>query len=277
MFACEAEEAVHFYSRGIPRVMNLLCEHALINAYVEHLNPVPASMVEEAARDFLMDEFRPLAARTSGNNHLESKLSMIRQVFRSELARPLTNQAGRSYEEAVADLVPVASAGAVRESAFFRIGRIAATALEDEASVPPDTKSDTIHAVRELVPAVFGRQPRQGAGGDSPAASTRQTDAAELMASMWRMLESASASTSHRVDLRKIDKESSPIALSAAILRKISQSFHQVKKLVWQWTRDFKRDWNAMIGAIPIPQVKKALLYWLREPLTSKRMASSKD
>lgn len=32
VFASQAIDAVHFYSRGIPRVMNLLCEHALINA-----------------------------------------------------------------------------------------------------------------------------------------------------------------------------------------------------------------------------------------------------
>ena len=34
---------VHFYSRGIPRIVNLLCEHALINAYAEHIQPVPAA------------------------------------------------------------------------------------------------------------------------------------------------------------------------------------------------------------------------------------------
>src|ERR1700678_4428062 len=42
IFASDAMDAVHFYSRGIPRVMNLLCEHALINASAEHIQPVPA-------------------------------------------------------------------------------------------------------------------------------------------------------------------------------------------------------------------------------------------
>jgi general secretion pathway protein A len=325
VFACEAEEAVHFYSTGIPRVMNLLCEHALINAYVEHLNPVPASMVEEAARDFLMDEFRPLAARRSVNNHLERKLSVMQPVATSELARPITNHAGRCYQEAVADLVPGAPAGAVKKSAFLAKGGNTATALADEASVPLDEKLETLHAVRELVPAALGRQPRQGAGGYTPEDLACQADcAAELMATMGRMLESASASTGHRVDLAKVDKEPSPVAilsrddmnrapcnsgrtwirgyavlnalrgfgriqqwsspfpadwtrLSAAILQKISQPVHPAKKLVWQWTLEFKRDWNAMIRAISISQVKKALLNWLCEPLSSKRMASSKD
>ena len=35
IFSPEAMDTVHMYSLGIPRVVNLLCEHALINTYVE--------------------------------------------------------------------------------------------------------------------------------------------------------------------------------------------------------------------------------------------------
>src|SRR5579859_713157 len=34
IFSKEAIEAVHTFSRGIPRVVNLLCEHAMVNSYV---------------------------------------------------------------------------------------------------------------------------------------------------------------------------------------------------------------------------------------------------
>jgi hypothetical protein len=50
------------YSHGIPRVVNLLCEHSMINAYVDSLRPVPAHMVEEVAREFQLDEIAPIAA-----------------------------------------------------------------------------------------------------------------------------------------------------------------------------------------------------------------------
>src|SRR5579862_5856615 len=50
VFSKEAIETAHLYACGIPRVLNLLCEHALINAYVDHLRPVPAYLVEEIAR-----------------------------------------------------------------------------------------------------------------------------------------------------------------------------------------------------------------------------------
>jgi general secretion pathway protein A len=61
IFSKEAIQTVHVYSRGIPRVVNLLCEHALINAYVDHLRPVPAHLVEEVAREFQLDEIEPIA------------------------------------------------------------------------------------------------------------------------------------------------------------------------------------------------------------------------
>ena len=56
VFAPESMNALHFYSRGIPRVINLLCEHSLINAYADNLQPVPAGIVEEVAHEFQVDE-----------------------------------------------------------------------------------------------------------------------------------------------------------------------------------------------------------------------------
>lgn len=63
LFQPDAVEAVHNYSRGIPRVINLLCENALINAYVEQLTSIPAEIVAGAAQELQFDEYRPLAPR----------------------------------------------------------------------------------------------------------------------------------------------------------------------------------------------------------------------
>jgi type II secretory pathway predicted ATPase ExeA len=62
VFSKEAIETVHLYSRGIPRVVNLLCEHSMINAYVDSLRPVPARLVEDVAREFNLDEMAPTAS-----------------------------------------------------------------------------------------------------------------------------------------------------------------------------------------------------------------------
>src|SRR5246127_1840150 len=61
IFSQEAMDVVHRYSRGIPRVVNLLCEHALGNAYVEEQRPIQPSLVEEIAQEFQLHEVEPVA------------------------------------------------------------------------------------------------------------------------------------------------------------------------------------------------------------------------
>jgi general secretion pathway protein A len=61
IFSTGAIDAVHIYSLGIPRVINLLCEHALVNGFVDHQRPVQAKIVEDVAREFQLDEVEPIA------------------------------------------------------------------------------------------------------------------------------------------------------------------------------------------------------------------------
>lgn len=47
----EAEALVYRYSRGIPRIINLLCEHALVSAFAEQIKPIPARIIEAAGAE----------------------------------------------------------------------------------------------------------------------------------------------------------------------------------------------------------------------------------
>ncbi|GAC1616991.1 MAG: hypothetical protein NVS9B13_03130 [Candidatus Acidiferrum sp.] len=89
IFTAEAMDAVHYYSQGIPRVINLLCEHALINSYVEHFRLVPGRMVEEAAREFFLDEVRPLGVRRNSGDVVNNNLAVMHSIIANGLARPL--------------------------------------------------------------------------------------------------------------------------------------------------------------------------------------------
>ena len=42
----EAMQLVYRYSKGIPRLINLICEHAMISAYVEQIKPISARIVD---------------------------------------------------------------------------------------------------------------------------------------------------------------------------------------------------------------------------------------
>jgi len=61
IFSAEAIEALHRYSRGIPRVINMLCEHALISAFVDQKRPVEAATIDEVAREFDLHQVDPIA------------------------------------------------------------------------------------------------------------------------------------------------------------------------------------------------------------------------
>jgi type II secretory pathway predicted ATPase ExeA len=89
IFSKEAIQTVHLYSQGIPRVVNLLCEHSMINAYVDGLRPIPAHMVEEVAREFQLDEIAPIvsgavssAAQTANTQTLLENLDELLERLR---------------------------------------------------------------------------------------------------------------------------------------------------------------------------------------------------
>jgi type II secretory pathway predicted ATPase ExeA len=52
IFDPEALSAIHRYSGGIPRVVNLLCEHCLVSAFVDQQKTVSPGVVDAVARDF---------------------------------------------------------------------------------------------------------------------------------------------------------------------------------------------------------------------------------
>jgi type II secretory pathway predicted ATPase ExeA len=55
LFSPEAMDLIHRFSRGIPRIINLLCEHSLILAYVEQIQQVTATIVESVATELELD------------------------------------------------------------------------------------------------------------------------------------------------------------------------------------------------------------------------------
>jgi general secretion pathway protein A len=61
IFSAQALDTIHLYSMGIPRVINLLCEHSLVNAFAENQRPIQPKTVEEVAQEFQLDEVEPIA------------------------------------------------------------------------------------------------------------------------------------------------------------------------------------------------------------------------
>lgn len=74
VFSQEAIERIHHYARGIPRLVNLTCEHAMITAYVEQVKPIPAWVVETVAGDLdLRDQPFLVEPTPHADRHGEAK------------------------------------------------------------------------------------------------------------------------------------------------------------------------------------------------------------
>jgi type II secretory pathway predicted ATPase ExeA len=52
IFDPEALVAIHRFSNGIPRIVNLICEHCLVSAFVDQQRVITSTVVEAVARDF---------------------------------------------------------------------------------------------------------------------------------------------------------------------------------------------------------------------------------
>jgi general secretion pathway protein A len=336
VFATEAVEAVHFYSRGIPRVINLLCEHSLINAYVEELNPVPAQMVEEAARDFLMDEFRAVSTRSSVSPNMDGKLTVMPAIFARDLVRPSTREETGSHEARGAKWPAALEAFTDKESVLTAENIPVKTVPECDVNAAAEKSLNVPLSLDDLGPASPVLEPGQDERTFSLDSISSQSDsAAELVAAMKRMLtaaspippphlmasrgrsEPSSAAKSNRISaseicaltldtMNRIPGKSHHTQLrallpslewwravretvflraiprtawsrvSAAVIRWIEEPFYPARAL-HRWKVEFKRDWISMINAAAFPLMKKSSLRWLRQPISSKPLASSKN
>ena len=55
LFPVEAMRAIHCYSGGLPRLINALCENALMTAYARQSSTITPQMVQSVASNFRMD------------------------------------------------------------------------------------------------------------------------------------------------------------------------------------------------------------------------------
>jgi general secretion pathway protein A len=81
VFQPEAAAAVHAYARGIPRVINLLCEHSLINACAESCRIVTPEFVERAAHDCQLDQIESVSRLLNSNYPASSSSDEISSIF----------------------------------------------------------------------------------------------------------------------------------------------------------------------------------------------------
>jgi len=90
IFPLEAIESIHDYSRGVPRVINVLCEHALINAFAGRQKRVSVGLIHEVAQEFELDLIAPIVSPSSYGIP-ESETAPVIQAMLKAMAKAAAN------------------------------------------------------------------------------------------------------------------------------------------------------------------------------------------
>jgi len=91
IFSDDAMERIFEFSRGIPRIVNTLCENSMVNAFAREQRPVTGDMITEVAADFRL--ISPALPEDVPSNLpvAEDNDSLLRSLFR--LLRTMDTQA----------------------------------------------------------------------------------------------------------------------------------------------------------------------------------------
>jgi general secretion pathway protein A len=74
LFPADTVARVHRHSRGIPRLINTVCENALITAYARQAHSVTPDIIEDIAADFRLGVVhQPQAEAANGNEDSDAR------------------------------------------------------------------------------------------------------------------------------------------------------------------------------------------------------------
>jgi general secretion pathway protein A len=184
IFSPDAVAAAHGYSRGIPRVMNLLCEHALINAYAGNMSVVPARVLDEVAREFHFDRDSYVPAIYSGISDAlalpgEGRVPLVRAETSTPAIQAMPSTASASTEpsnalplpEGVAPLPEIqttpsaasALAGPLKTFPLYEaVAPPQAIPVTNQAAVnQPQLNEHVVHAADDSTATIFPPAARQ--------------------------------------------------------------------------------------------------------------------
>jgi general secretion pathway protein A len=90
LFSAQTIAAVYRHSQGLPRLINTICDNALITAYVRRLPSVTPDLIEDVAKEFRLNVVYSLdAEKTKSSNEPDSQqVTILLQQLYAALRRP---------------------------------------------------------------------------------------------------------------------------------------------------------------------------------------------
>lgn len=103
LFPDQAVTAVYLYSRGLPRLINTICENSLVAAYARRLSEVTPEVVESIAKEFRLDVVYPSNAESIGEQSeldVDRALKLLRDLYAIRREHSMDQPASGSHRAA---------------------------------------------------------------------------------------------------------------------------------------------------------------------------------
>ena len=246
LFPLEAMDSAHFYSRGIPRIINLLCEQALLKAYSSGIRPVSAAMIEDASREFQFDGDRPVAPPFRADDAIGLRANLI----------PMQSTPGKPPMTFTA---AAGSASGGRQDA--RTSHVSAPPVKASLMRPPKAIADVSEMIADL---------SAGAAGNAPV----------LVNSAGAKRNSNPSTVSNRVSVYSLARIK--VLLLAFITKSNAELARRSRGTLFS-LRAYYRRWSKQCVAMASPVLKRIatpFISWLKEPRPPKLLVrgnSKKD
>ena len=110
LFSVEAVRAIHKYSKGFPRLINTICENALITGYAQQMTSISSEVIVGVAKDFHLTSNGALRGKDPQGADLDLEraknffLDLYTSMHRpggaeSDLNTPITVEAGENESD----------------------------------------------------------------------------------------------------------------------------------------------------------------------------------
>ena len=115
LFSPEAVQQIAFYSKGIPRLINILCDNSLLVVYATSQKKVSADIIKEVARDLRLESPVQVAKAGPPTTQIAPKEAQERKLQPSESMplRPRPTQSARFWVGTLLALLFLGSVGVV--------------------------------------------------------------------------------------------------------------------------------------------------------------------
>ena len=257
VFTSEAIEAVYFYSQGILRVVNLLCEHALINACAGGVRPFPAVMVEEVAREFQFGRLESFSPRHISDGILSvGRTSEVPSDLREPIHSPVAN-------EAITEVVPPESTSVALSSW---------NAPEHEKTLSSENTGEHASEAKEAPDRTssIGFRAEADAGTGSIASSVEVDRQKAHDVSQLAAREKVTAPSEH---VNQVSKASTREQFIRRVQR--MSTLPAFRSLVG-WVHLWRDRCLAFLNSIAWRRMAAFLLLWLRKPIGAVRWSQTK-